>query len=58
MSKIMIRFRKRTLKERFLRLFPKHRKRQDDELREAITYLVKNPDELCEIEGEVIVPSK
>jgi hypothetical protein len=50
----MISFRKRTLKEQFLRLFPYYRKKQDDALREAIRALVKDPSLPCEIEGQFI----
>ena len=52
----MIHFRKRSLKDRFCRLFPKFRKEQDWGLERVIRNLVENPDEPCVIEGKLIIP--
>lgn len=47
-------FRKRILLEGLLRLIPAIRKRQDAELKEAITKLLKDPSLPCKIEGTII----
>ena len=50
----MIVFRRRTLWEKLLRIFPSVRRRQDAALEESIRRLVENPWMPCEIEGQVI----
>jgi hypothetical protein len=50
----MIRFERRTLWDRLLRLIPAIRRRQDADLEAAIRRLIADPDLPCEIEGLVI----
>lgn len=51
----MITFRRRTLREEFLRLFPRYRRQQDAALKEAIKRLVDEPDLPCKIDGVEIL---
>ena len=50
----MIRLRRRTLLESFLRLVPSIRRQQDADLHAAIKRLIDDPDLPCEIEGHFI----
>lgn len=47
----MITFRKRSIIEQLLRVFPSVRKRQDEGLRSAIKALMDDPDLPCVIDG-------
>jgi len=50
----MIELRQRSIWERFMRLWPAERRRQDARLEAAIDRLVRDPTLPCSIEGVVI----
>lgn len=48
-------FRRRTLKERLLRLWPSYRRKQDAELKAGLKYLMDHPEAPC-IVGDTFIP--
>ena len=52
----MIEFRRRTLGERVMRLWPPYRRRQDEALRKAIEKLMGQPWRPCLVDG-VLIPN-
>lgn len=50
----MIAFRPMNLAERIKRLWPAYRHRRDEEMREAIKWLIQNPDAPCTIDGHLV----
>lgn len=50
----MIAFGPRTLTESIKRLWPPYRRRKDEEMREAISKLVRNPDLPCMVDGYLV----
>lgn len=47
-------FKRMSFVDRLCRIWPTYRKKQDAEMRQAISYLIKHPEKPCLINGQFI----